>query len=183
MTNADRILQSLDTQLDSTVDLTLYGRAALLLGYDDPPDEFALSRDVDAVFWVGQAEELLEHTNFWSAVEAVNDELSGDDLYISHFFSEEQVALTPEWRENRARVVGDWRRLDLHRLGDEDLLLSKLMRDDPLDQRDARFICDQAGISAEMVRALIGRVRLPESQEVHEQFESASMRLLSTLSV
>ena len=64
--NAARILEALDGHLDSAVELTLYGRAALQLGFADPLDEFAFSRDIDAVFWLGQAEELAESTNFWN---------------------------------------------------------------------------------------------------------------------
>ena len=98
MTNAQRILALLDTQLTSRIELTLYGRAALHLGFPNAPREQALSRDVDAVFWLGQAEELSEKTNFWEAIEVVNRELADQELYISHFFTENQVVLLPDWR-------------------------------------------------------------------------------------
>jgi len=39
-----------------------------------------MSRDVDAVLWLGQAEELQEKTNFWEAIERVNQELSDQEL-------------------------------------------------------------------------------------------------------
>ena len=58
MTYAERILGELDRQLESPVDLTLYGRAAFLLGFSDPPEQFSQSLDDDAVLWLGQAEEL-----------------------------------------------------------------------------------------------------------------------------
>jgi len=133
------------------------------------------------VFWVGQAQELLDTTNFWDAIEQVNDELAGDDLYISHFFTEDQVILTPEWRANRLSIQGGWHKLDIHRLGDADLLLSKLMRDDPIDQNDARFVVGRAGFSREEVAAIVRRARLPESAEVREQFKLASARLLAAI--
>jgi hypothetical protein len=95
MTNAQRILMLLDAQLTSRIDLTLYGRAALHLGFPSAPEEHALSRDVDAVLWLGQAEELSEKTNFWNAIEHVNQELADQELYISHFFTESQVILLP----------------------------------------------------------------------------------------
>jgi len=181
MTHAERILTCLDGHLTSRVELTLYGRAALTLGFDETPEDYALSHDVDAVLWLGQAEALSESTDFWDAVEKTNDDLADDDLYVSHFFTEDQVALLPEWRNSRVHLTGDWAHLDLHRLGNLDLLLSKLMRDDPIDQSDAFFIVRRARLSAEDIRAAIARVVLPDSEEVREQFQSASARLLKAL--
>ena len=122
MSNVTRILDLLDVNLTASVELTLYGRAALYLGFADPLEDYALTHDVDAVFWIGQAQALDETTNFWQAVETVNKELSDQELYISHFFTEDQVILRPNWRENRARITGEWRSLTLYRLGDPDLL-------------------------------------------------------------
>ena len=86
MTNAERLLCALDDLLDHSVDLTLYGRAALQLGFENPPAEFAASRDVDAVLWLGQAEELASTGNFWQAIDEVNNRFADQELYISHLF-------------------------------------------------------------------------------------------------
>jgi hypothetical protein len=181
MTNAERILLALDAKLTNRVELTLYGRAALVLGFVPAPHDYALSRDVDAVLWLGQAESLNEQTNFWSAVDAVNEELAEDDLYVSHFFAEDQVILLPSWRANRVKLPGDWQRLDLYRLGDVDLLLSKLMRDDPVDQGDAEFIVARSGLSRQTIERALREARVPDSREVEEQFRLASTRLLARL--
>jgi len=181
MTNAQRILTLLDTQLASRINLTLYGRAALHLGFPDAPKEYALSRDVDAVLWLGQAEELDEKTNFWDAIERVNQELADQELYISHFFTETQVVLLPDWRNNRVPLQGEWKHLELHRLGDIDLLLSKLMRDDPIDRADAQFIVRVADLGVSDVTAAIAKARVPDSLEIQEQFEVASRKLLETI--
>jgi len=181
MTNAERILRALDAQLNARVELTLYGRAALTLGFSDPPDEYALSHDVDAVLWRGQAEALVGSTNFWQAVADVNTLLAEEELYVSHFFTEDQVALTAEWREHRTVVPGTWLHLDLYRLGDVDLLLSKLMRDDPIDLSDAKFIVSSACLDKAVVEDGIARARIPDSQELREEFERASSRLLECL--
>ena len=45
-----RILNALDERMNAAVDITLYGRAALQLGFKNPPEEYAYSRDVDVVF-------------------------------------------------------------------------------------------------------------------------------------
>jgi hypothetical protein len=176
--NAQRIILALDSRLNGRVDLTLYGRAAIQLGFDAPPEGAVVSRDVDAVLRLGQAEELNRATNFWQAVEEVNRELAGDDLYISHFFVEDQVALTPEWIANRRRIDGPWQRIEIYRLGDCDLLLSKLMRDDPLDQADALFIARAAGLSMKDIQTLLARARVPDVAEIREQFAKASERFL-----
>ncbi len=182
MTNAQKLLSALDARLTSRIDLTLYGRAALHLGFpQSSPEEHALSRDVDAVFWLGQAEELNDSTNFWSAIEIVNEELADQELYISHFFTEDQVILTPDWRSQRIRIPGPWEHLDLHRLSDIDLLLSKLMRDDPLDRSDALFIVSSADLSLSDIEQAISEARIPDAPEIHEQFEFASKKLLNAL--
>lgn len=181
MNTAATILATLDGYLRTPVELTLYGRAALQLGFANPPDDFALTRDVDAVFWLGQAEQLLERTDFWDAVEATNAALRDQELYISHFFTEDQVILRPDWKECRMPIPGPWQRLNLFRLGDADLLLSKLMRDDPIDQSDARFVVKAAGLTVTAVEAALAMARIPASPEVVEQFALASRRLLEGL--
>jgi hypothetical protein len=55
MNNAMKILNLLDRKLDSEVELVLYGRAALVLGFENPLKEFALSKDVDAIFQIGRS--------------------------------------------------------------------------------------------------------------------------------
>lgn len=181
MTNAERILQCLDGHLTSEVDLTLYGRAALTLGFAETPEDYALSQDVDAVLWIGQAEALNESTNFWQAIDLTNAQLAEENLYVSHLFTEDQVVLLPDWRRQRVRLQGTWRRLKLFRLGNRDLLLSKLMRDDPIDRSDALFIVRRAGLSREEIESAIQRARIPDSSEVREQFALASSRLLQSL--
>jgi hypothetical protein len=180
--NAVRILDALDSLLQNPVELTLYGRAALYLGFPDPPEEYAWSRDIDAVLWTGQAEELNEKTNFWDAVDKVNRAMAGDDLYISHFFEEDQVILRPQWKQERVKIPGPWKKLVLYRLGDLDLLLSKLMRDDPIDQADARFIVSSAGLTREQIEQAIRSARVPKIPEIFEQFQRASQRLLASIS-
>jgi hypothetical protein len=179
MTNAGLLLQAVDERLDEDVELTLYGRAALHLGFPNPPAEYALSRDVDAVLWIGQAEALAESGNFWPAIEDVNRLFSDQELYISHFFEETQVILTPDWRSQRIPIRGDWRRLRISRLGNEDLFLSKLMRDDPIDRTDAQFIIRAAPLSEAQIRAAIRNARVPPIPEIQEQFDRCAKRFLA----
>jgi hypothetical protein len=178
---ATTILAALNSRLTSRIEMTLYGRAALQLGFSNPPEDFAVTRDVDAVLWIGQAEELLAGSNFWEAVEATNAALQDQELFISHFFGEDQVILRDDWKSRRVRIAAPWEHLDLFRLADVDLLLSKLMRDDPIDHADARFIVAAAGLTPAQIKEAIAAARIPDSAEIREQFALASRRLLAAM--
>ena len=141
----------------------------------DPPS--MQRRDVKVIY----ERRLSESTDFWPAVDATNAELADSGLYITHFFGEDQVVLRPNWREDRVRLTSTCTHLVLYRLGDIDLLLSKLMRDDPIDQSDAMFIVRQSGMSRHALAQGLAAARLPDSPEVREQFEKASSRLLRRL--
>lgn len=67
MINAERILLALDSRLNHSVSLVLYGRAALALGFEGAPDKVSRSLDVDAIIPVSQAVSLREDQNFWDA--------------------------------------------------------------------------------------------------------------------
>lgn len=57
MDNPSLILKALDGHLAQPARLVLYGRAALQLGFTDPPRESAESKDVDAIIPLGDAEQ------------------------------------------------------------------------------------------------------------------------------
>jgi len=171
MTNAERILRRLDELLTEPAQLTLYGRAAMLLGFPNPKPEFARSMDVDVVLWLGQAEEFERSGNFWSALDRLNEEFEQSGLYMSHLFDETQVVLLPDWRNRRVAIPLACSRLSLSRLSDSDMMLSKMMRYDPVDLEDLAFIITAAGLSPAQVSQAVRHARIPESAEIHEQFE------------
>lgn len=179
--NALTILRALDDRLESTVELTLYGRAALQLGFQSPPPEALLSRDVDAVFGLGEAEELAEKTDFWEAVDVVNRDLEDRNLYVSHFFAEDQVVMRPSWKRERIALSYPFNKLRLFRLADLDLLLTKLMRHDPQDHKDALFIARSARLDRATIEKAISEARIPPVPEIQEQFTLATDHLLKTL--
>lgn len=181
MNNAMRILSILDTHLTEEVDLTLYGKAALVLGFKDAPVDFSYSKDVDAVLWLGQAEAWDVTGTFWVALERTNHDLASEGLYMTHLFEEDQVVLRPEWRDARLPIGTSFRFLRLYRLSNEDLLLSKLMRVDPTDLADAQFIIRSAGLSQATVAAAIRAARVPDDVETQDAFTVASARLCAWL--
>ncbi len=172
--NALTILQALDARLTTEVDLTLYGRAAIQLGFATPPADALLSLDVDAILWEGQAERLLQAGNFWEAIDGANQALAPTGLYISHLFTEDQVILRPDWRARRQAIGIAFSMLRVFRLADMDLLLSKLMRADPQDLQDALFIARAAGLTAGQIQEGLAAARVPAIPEVTEQFQQAT---------
>ncbi len=97
MTNAERILLVLDSHLDHEIQLILYGRAAIVLGFTDPPAEAARTLDVDAIIPISQVSAFQSDERFWKAQEATNSELKKYGLYITHLFEADQIFLRRDW--------------------------------------------------------------------------------------
>ena len=77
LNNPQRLLLALDDGLDHEVVLVLYGRAALVLGYDGAPVEMGATKDVDAVIQLREVEALANDEPFWDARDAVNAQFNG----------------------------------------------------------------------------------------------------------
>ena len=67
--NAERILRALDSRLNHEVTLVIYGRAAIALGFNSPPEAVTKTLDVDAVIPVSQVARFRADQNFWDAQE------------------------------------------------------------------------------------------------------------------
>jgi len=98
MNNPLHILQTLDRHLTVPMELTLFGRAALALGYAGSPAVFATTRDVDAILPLSWLEAADENRDFWQAQQRTNEELEPKGLYLTHLFREVEVILTPDWQ-------------------------------------------------------------------------------------
>lgn len=96
MSNAAKILATLDKHLAKRTSLVLYGRAALVLGFSGAPPDTALSLDVDVILTSEQSAALDQDESFWLALEAANTELAPSGLYVTHLFEESQVILRPD---------------------------------------------------------------------------------------
>jgi hypothetical protein len=110
--NPEIILRRLNEQLNSPLELTVIGRAALILGYDPPilDENAGQTFDVDLVIPRDQEEALDRNDAFWSALERINDLLSTADLYLSHIFLENQIILGENWKDRRDTNRVSWRR-------------------------------------------------------------------------
>jgi hypothetical protein len=135
------ILQILDHHLDHPVELTLYGRAALALGFPTHELRHETTQDVDAIIPLAQLDRLRADAQFWDARDATNAELAGQGLFITHLFTEADVFLLPDWLNRRVAIPGPFTHLRLHRPATLDLILTKMMRGaDPEDLSDIEFL-------------------------------------------
>ena len=87
MSNSVKLLKRLDELLNSPVELTLYGRAALELGFKNPKPEYSRSFDVDILFIIESAK------------------LSPSDISLE--LNNEQIPDVPEIRE-QFDLCGNW---------------------------------------------------------------------------
>ncbi len=88
MNNPLFILQTLDRHLDHMVELTLYGRAALALGFPSHELRHETTQDVDAIIPLAQLAPLRADDQFWAARDVTNAELADRGLYMTHLLSQ-----------------------------------------------------------------------------------------------
>lgn len=176
MNHPARILRTLDGHLLTPTRLILYGRAALALGYPDPRPEFHATLDVDAILPEVEMAGIDADEQFWSAVERTNDELQDSGLYLTHLFTDSQVILRPDWLTMIVPIQFsglNW--LTLFRPATEDLLLTKMMRVDPQDRDDLRFLLQQPDWNHSGLEAVLETARIPDVPEIRKAFEENSI--------
>lgn len=182
MNNPLRILQTLDRHLTAPAEMTLFGRAALALGYPNSPAAFAATHDVDAILpltWLAAEDQNLD---FWQAQQCTNAELEPDGLYLTHLFRELEVILTPDWLNRRVHLSLEFRHLSIFRPSTLDLVLTKMARGDENDLADIRFLLQQEALSAEQLRAAFQCARVPDVPEIQEFFRATQPKVLALAS-
>ena len=183
MNNPLRILQTFDRHLSVPTEMTLFGRAALALGYPGSHADFAATRDVDVILplsWLAADD---ENIDFWQAQQRTNAELEAEGLYLTRLFRELEVILTPDWPTRRVRLLLEYRRLTVFRPSTLDLILTKMARADENDLADIRFLLSQENSSSEQLRAAFLRARVPDVPEIQELFQSAQPKVLALAAV
>lgn len=175
MNNAERILTTLDRELDHPVELVLFGRAAIALGFDAAPDEVGRSLDVDVLLprdWVAALD---RDDQFWRAQEATNLKLHRSGLYITHLFTEDQVFIRPGWLAEIVpinKLPTRW--LKLSRPSTIDLILTKMMRGaDEVDSADLKFLIHHDRVTVAQLSEAMSEVVIPDLPEFRELFEQA----------
>ena len=136
MNNPLRIIQTLDRHLTKPAEITIFGRAALALGFQNSPPAFATTHDVDAILplsWLAAEDQNLD---FWEAQQKTNAELEPEGVYITHLFRELAIILSPDWLTKRVPLALDLARLSVLRPSTLDLILTKIMRGGDNDLAD-----------------------------------------------
>jgi len=182
MSNPLRILQTLDGHLSGPARLTLFGRAALALGFANAPAGFHNTRDVDAILsfeWLSAKD---DNIDFWLAQQRTNAELSNDGLYLTHLFRESEVILQPDWLGRRVKLASPLDKLAVDRPAVADLILTKMARGDEQDLEDIQFLLSQEQLSPDKLRAAFARARVPDVPEIRELFLAAQPKVLKLAS-
>jgi hypothetical protein len=175
MNNAERIVRELDSRLDHSVRLILYGRAAIALGFEAPPPQTLLSLDVDVIIPLSEVEPLHNDLAFWAAQAATNEALGSAGLYITHLFTAADVFLRRNWEQHLVPIrLAGMRSLRLFRPATIDLVLTKMMRGaDPIDRSDLQFLTAAGNLSVPEINEALAEVVLPDVPELRELFEQA----------
>ncbi len=173
--NPSLILQTLDARLNHEVELTLIGKSALWLGFDDVPLAYSVTQDVDTVVPAQQSEQMNDDLAFWDALTAANAELQPLGIYLTHIFEEWQIIMRREWLIHRVPITRPaLTYLRLFRPATLDLILSKMMRgDDPQHMEEIRWMIDLEKISAHDLETAFASAHVPEDEEVVQAFEVA----------
>ncbi len=179
MNNPARILRTLDRHLTAPTELTLFGRAALVLGYSAAPSAMTATHDVDAILPLSWIEAEDQNMDFWQAQQRTNAELEPDGLYLTHLFRELDVILSPDWLTHRVPIPLAFRHLTLFRPATLDLILTKMARADENDLDDIRFLLSQEPLSGHQLRAAFSRARVPDVPEIRELFLAAQPKVLA----
>ena len=179
MNNPLRILQTLDRHLAAPAEITLFGRAALALGYAACPATFAATHDADAILplsWLAAED---ENVDFWEAQQRTNTELEPEGLYLTHLFRELEVILTPDWLSRRVRIPLELQRLAGFRPATLDLILTKMARGDANDLADIAFLLVREPLTADQLRAAFARARVPDVPEIQALFRTTQPKVLA----
>ena len=178
MNNPLHILQTLDLHLTAAAEITIFGRAALVLGYADCPANFATTNDVDAILPLKWLDAPDENLDFWQAQQKTNAELEPSGLYLTHLFREQEIILSLDWISKRVRISLEQRHLIVFRPSTLDLILTKMMRGDENDLTDIRFLLEREPQSEDSLRNAFGCARIPDLQEIRDLFQAAQPKVL-----
>lgn len=93
MSNAARIVSALDGLLTRDASLIISGRAAIALGFENPPQVTRRSLDVDAPLRSSYETTFADTPEFWDAQEELDRILEDEGLYLTHIFPADMVFL------------------------------------------------------------------------------------------
>lgn len=165
--------------MTAPAEITLFGRAALALGYASSPPAFATTQDVDAILPLAWLEAEDENLDFWQAQQRTNAELQPEGLYLTHLFREFEVILTPDWYSRRVRIPLELQRLTVFRPATLDLILTKMARGDANDLADIEFLLTREPLTADQLHNAFAQARVLDLPEIQDLFRAAQPKVLA----
>ena len=181
MSNAARILSVLDGLLTKEAKLIIYGRAAIALGFANPPEATLRSLDVDALLSTSYETAFADTPEFWDAQAELNRLLERDGLYMTHIFPADMVFLRPQWESEIVPTLRPaLKHLRLFRPATLDLLLTKMMRgNDEQDMQDIDFLMRHDRLTRPQIEGAFAEAVIPDNQELRDAFARAQPTVLS----
>ncbi len=178
--NPQHILKTLDSFLEKETRIVLFGRAALALGFGDEGLRFGATQDVDAILPSIEMSRIKADSQFWDAIDKTNKQLEPSGLYVSHLFTDRQVALTADWLEKVVKIPSEhYKFLRLYRPSTADLVLTKMMRNDKEDLKDIAFILEQGAINGTPLKEAFNRAQMLEVPDLQAIFVKMQPIVLS----
>ena len=168
--NPIKILKSLDSHLTESIELVVYGKSAIYLMF--PEDEkVGVTNDLDLIIPEIKISVFDKRLDFWDAVEKTNKELEHLGLYLSHIFDEHQIILHPDWFKSKIEIESIlFNNLSVFTPYPLDLIITKMMRVDPQDRNDIRFIFEKACIQEKDLLQRIEGAICPDVAEIKDAF-------------
>jgi len=181
MSNAARIVTTLDSLLTKEASLILYGRASIALGFENPPEATLRSLDVDALLTTSYESAFAETPEFWEAQAELNVRLAREGLYMTHIFPADMVFLRRQWEGEILPVLRPLlRHLRLFRPATLDLILTKMMRgNDEQDMQDVDFMIRHDRITVPQIEGAFRDAVIPDSVELRDAYDLAKPTVLA----
>jgi hypothetical protein len=168
--NPIKILKALDSHLTEPIELVVYGKSAIYLLF--PEDEkIGVTNDLDLIIPEVKISVFDKRLDFWDAVEKTNKELEHLGLYLSHIFDEHQIILHPEWYKSKIKIENIcFKHISVFTPNPLNLIITKMMRVDPQDRNDIRFIFEKACIEEKDLLQHIDGAICPDVAEIRDAF-------------
>ena len=168
--NPIKILKALDSHLTEPIELVVYGKSAIYLLF--PEDEkIGVTNDLDLIIPEVKISVFDNRLDFWDAVEKTNKELEHLGLYLSHIFDEHQIILHPDWFKSKIEIESIFfKNISVFTPNPLDLIITKMMRVDPQDRNDIRFIFEKACIQEKDLLQRIEAAICPDVAEIKDAF-------------
>ena len=181
MSNAARIVTTLDSLLMKEASLILYGRASIALGFENPPEATLHSLDVDVLLTTSYESAFAEVPEFWTAQEELNRILDDEGLYMTHIFPADMVFLRYQWENEIVPVLRPpLKHLRLFRPATLDLILTKMMRgNDEQDMQDVDFMIRHDRVTLAQIEDAFPDAVIPDCVELRDAYDRAKPTVLA----